>query len=467
TEYSETTYMTKTLENAAGCDSVVVFDLWVNDLITETFPVSICEGDSVWIFDNDTLVKTEGIYQRMYTTASGADSLAAYNVEVRLRTYENTVATINAGESFPWHGKEYSKPVSVRDTLVNAEGCDSICTLELTVIGQLTYTVRFENPDGSELQTYQLALGSIPVFDGTPTRENEGDEYNWYEFTFTNWIDSDNKTYAEGTALPAVTGDATYTAQYKKDLYINLQERKDADYYTNFSNLYNGERTATATLERKFDRGQWATLCLPFDVTAAVMGVVGMSGRVFEFSYTEGDLESGITLYFSQAKRLDAGKGYIVNANAKLAQKDKFVFPGVTVNTDADNNSNYNVSNLEGYKTKGVVYMVGTLRTGVVKGAEDDGNFYFGLSNNTIKKANAAGTNLLAYRGIFRSTESLQAGCRVRIVAESEGGEIVGELEVVDGELEDVNTPKKYVQDGILYIIRNGVRYTAQGQRLE
>nr|MCR4664950.1 hypothetical protein [Paludibacteraceae bacterium] len=330
------------------------------------------------------------------------------------------------------------------------------------------YTVRFKNPDGSELQTCKLALGSTPVFDGTPTRENEGDEYNWYEFTFTNWIDSDNKTYAEGTALPTVTGDATYTAQYKKDLYINLQEKKDADYYTNFSDLYNGEKAATATLERQFKQGQWATLCLPFDVKAAVLGVVGLTGRVFEFSYTEGDLESGITLYFSQAKKIDAGKGYIVNANAKLAQKDKFVFPGVTVKTAADIASSFNVLNLEGHRTSGVVYLVGTLRTGTVKGTEDNGSFYFGLSNNTIKKANeTSGTNLLAYRGIFRSTESLQAGCRVRIVAESEDGEIVGELEVVDGELEDVNTSKKYVQDGILYIIRDGVRYTAQGQRLD
>ena len=133
TVYKETTYITKNLKNAAGCDSTVVFDLWVNDLITNTVPVTFCEGDSAKIFDTDSIVKTEGIYQRMYKAASGADSLVAYNVEVLRRTYENTVVTINPGESYKWHGTEYSLPVSLRDTLVNAEGCDSVCTFELTL----------------------------------------------------------------------------------------------------------------------------------------------------------------------------------------------------------------------------------------------------------------------------------------------------------------------------------------------
>ena len=379
---------------------------------------------------------------------------------VTLPTPEKTGFTFNG-----WYTEETG------GTLKGTGGANVIIAGDITLHAQWTangYTIRFENPDGELLQESEMSIGSIPSFGGTPERQNEGDEYNYYVFTFTGWADSENNTYAAGIQLPAVTQNATYTAQYSEDLYINLQEKKDADYYTNFSDLYNGKKAATATLERTFTRGQWATLCLPFNVTAGLMGSIGMTGRVFEFSYAEGNLESGITLYFSQAKKIDAGKGYIVNANTKLAQKDKFVFPGVTVKTDADIASSFNVLNLEGHRSSGVVYLVGTLRTGTVKGTEGNGNFYFGLSNNTIKKANETeGTKLLAYRGIFRSTESLQTGCRVRIVAESEDGQIVGELEVVDGELEDVNTPKKYMQNGILYIERNGVRYTAEGQKVE
>ncbi len=467
TEYSETTYLTKTLENAAGCDSVVVFDLWVNDLITETFPISICEGDSMWIFDNDTLVKTEGIYQRMYTAASGADSLVAYNVEVRLRTYENTVATINAGETFPWHGKEYSKPGLVRDTLVNAEGCDSICTLELTVVGSLTYTVRFENYDGSELRTYELEQGAIPSYEGTPEREKDGDEYNWYEFTFTGWADSQNNFYGKDDALPAVTQDTVYTAQYKKDLYIILQEQKDDDFYTNFSNKYNGERATKAWLNRQFTRSKWATLCLPFNVPSALLTNLSMKGRVYEFCYTKGDIEAGFTLYFAQATKLEAGKGYIVNANAALAKRTQFEFPGVIVNTDVDIQSEFNIANLEGYNSEGSVYLIGTLRKGRVYGS-NTGSYYMGLKDNRIYYPNAEqGTVVNAYRGIFFNKGEEMQATRVRIVAEGEDGEIVSELEVIDGRIEDASSTRKFVRDGILYIERNGIVYTAQGQRVD
>lgn len=41
-------------------------------------------------------------------------------------------------------------------------------------------------------------------------------------------------------------------------------------------------------------------------------------------------------IYFATAQSIEAGKGYIVNANAKLALKTSFVFPNVTINTDSD-----------------------------------------------------------------------------------------------------------------------------------
>ncbi len=464
--YTATVYQRDTLVNAVGCDSIVILDLRVNDLLDSTLYVTFCEGDSMEIF-GDTLVKDDGIYQRMCRASTGADSLVAYVVTLIPRTYENTVATIRPGETFPWHGNRYGTPVSLRDTLVNAEGCDSICTLELTVVGSLTYTVRFENYDGSELRTYELEQGAIPSYEGTPEREKDGDEYNWYEFTFTGWADSQNNFYGKDNALPAVTQDTVYTAQYKKDLYIILQEQKDDDFYTNFSNKYNGERATKAWLNRQFTRSKWATLCLPFNVPSALLTNLNMKGRVYEFCYTKGDTEAGFTLYFAQAKMIEAGKGYIVNANAILAQRAQFEFPGVTVNTDVDIQSRFDIANLEGYNSEGSVYLIGTLRKGRVYGS-NTGSYYMGLKDNRIYYPNAEqGTVVNAYRGIFFNKGEEMQATRVRIVAEGEDGEIVGELEVVNGGLEDAATPRKYVQDGILYIIRDGARYTVQGQRID
>ncbi len=70
-----------------------------------------------------------------------------------------------------------------------------------------------------------------------------------------------------------------------------------------------------------------------------------------------------------------------------------------------------------------------------------------------------------AYRGFFRSDVPVNAS-RVRIIAD---GETVTELEVMNGEedLHEVQTARKYIENGILYIERNGITYTAQGQRLD
>ena len=54
---------------------------------------------------------------------------------------------------------------------------------------------------------------------------------------------------------------------------------------------------------------------------------------------------------------------------------------------------------------------------------------------------------------------------RVRIVVE---GETVTELEVMNGEadMQDIQPARKFINNGILYIERNGKTYTAQGSEL-
>ena len=340
-------------------------------------------------------------------------------------------------------------------------------TVNLYAVWSLDYvTVTFANPDGSELQSYQLSIGDVPAYEGTPVQENEGDEYNYFMYTFAGWIDGDNNSYGASDALPAVTGDITYTAQYNKNLFIVLQEDRDADYYTAFSDKYNGERATTVTLNRQFSQGKWATLCLPFNVNTALISALGMSNRVYEFKYTKGSETEGLTLYFSQAKKIEAGKGYIVNANSTMAKKTSFVFPAVVINTEADINSGFDISNLEGYNSQGTVYLVGTLRTGLLLGSQT-GSRYMGLKDNKIYYPNTAqGTSVRAYRGIFRNTEDAPVS-RVRIVVEGEDGEMVDELEVVNGEIEDTDTTRKVILNGILYIERNGELFDAQGKRLE
>lgn len=255
-------------------------------------------------------------------------------------------------------------------------------------------------------------------------------------------------------------------------LDIVLQENEDAQYYDRFAGDYNGVTVKTATLNRQFTNGKWATLCLPFDLKKGQMMSLGMYGRVFEFRYAE-TTDATLVTYFAVAQSVEAGKGYIVNANARLAQKNSFVFANVTIDTSADNGD---IATLQGYNDgsgRSLISLVGTLRTGILQGS-----MFLGMKDNKLYYPNSAtGTAVRAYRGFFSSGTAIEDGGeeeplapqRVRIVVE---GEPMGELEIVNGELfhaggDDRAPIRKFVDNGVLYIERNGVRYDAQGKIID
>ena len=147
----------------------------------------------------------------------------------------------------------------------------------------------------------------------------------------------------------------------------------------------------------------------------------------------------------------------------------------MTINTDADNGD---ITSLSGYNDnsgRGNLYLVGTLRTGLLQGSTG-GNTYMGLKDNKLYYPNLnTGTAIRAYRGFFRNNwigvgggEEFDAQ-RVRIVVE---GETITELEVMNDEIfsagGDDRAPSvhKFIDHGILYIRRNGKTYTAQGAEL-
>ena len=289
-------------------------------------------------------------------------------------------------------------------------------------------------------------------------------------YGFVQW--SDGST--DNPRTLTLTQDTVITALFESvqpelPMDIILQETETNAYYDQFADDYEGVKVNTATLNRQFKQGVWSTLCLPFNVGSGLMTALSLRGRVYDFYHAEADLEEGgkVTLYFSQAKSMVAGRCYIVNANAKLAAIESFVFNAVTIDLTADKVSDLMVTDaydgLDGHNDgTGTLSLIGTLRNGKVLSSEK--GRYFGLSNNQIREANTTtGTTLRAYRGIFRSTIPVNAA-RVRIVVE---GEPVTELEIIRDETQPSDEAQKFIHKGVLYIERNGKIYNAQGMRIE
>lgn len=71
----------------------------------------------------------------------------------------------------------------------------------------MSYDITFANLDGNGAsQTIQVEYGTAPVCPVTPAKVNGCESYEW-----TGW---NNGTYSAGASLPAVTGNATYTASF-------------------------------------------------------------------------------------------------------------------------------------------------------------------------------------------------------------------------------------------------------------
>ena len=77
------------------------------------------------------------------------------------------------------------------------------------------YTIIFQNEDGTVLQKQRVTIGTVPVFNGTPTREPDAQ----YTYTFKAW----------DRTIVAATEDTTYTASYTKALRTYIVTFEDLE----------------------------------------------------------------------------------------------------------------------------------------------------------------------------------------------------------------------------------------------
>ncbi len=124
-------------------DTLYVFTATYFDAPHVYIDKTICEGEEAgaeWGFANHT---ESGAYTRKGISAvTGCDSITTLNLTVLPRLYSTTEETICSGTSFEFNGKQYNKTGVYVDTLPSlVTGCDSIAKLVLTVNAPITETV--------------------------------------------------------------------------------------------------------------------------------------------------------------------------------------------------------------------------------------------------------------------------------------------------------------------------------------
>jgi len=129
---------TFTLTNAAGCDSVVTLDLTINNSTTGTDVQTACDSYT-WI-DGNTYTASNNTATHTLTNAAGCDSVVTLDLTINNSNTGTDVQT--ACDSYTWiDGNTYTASNNTATfTLTNTVGCDSLVTLDLTILNSSTGT---------------------------------------------------------------------------------------------------------------------------------------------------------------------------------------------------------------------------------------------------------------------------------------------------------------------------------------
>ena len=115
TTYTTTGIYTDTLVAANGCDSILIIDLTVNPVATSTITQTICAGDSIVVAG--TTYNTTGIYTDTLVAANGCDSILTIDLTVNPAATSTITQTICAGDSIVVAGTTYDATGIYTDTL--------------------------------------------------------------------------------------------------------------------------------------------------------------------------------------------------------------------------------------------------------------------------------------------------------------------------------------------------------------
>ena len=130
-----------TITTSAGCDSIVTITVTELSAINGSFNQTICFGDSL-IFNGVTYNASNPIGIDTLTSVSGCDSVVTITVTELAQISGNYNQAICPGGSFTYNGVVYdTNNLSGTAILIASNGCDSIVSINVTILAQLSGTL--------------------------------------------------------------------------------------------------------------------------------------------------------------------------------------------------------------------------------------------------------------------------------------------------------------------------------------
>jgi PKD repeat protein len=225
---------TQTFTNAAGCDSVVTLDLTINNSTTGTDTQVACDS-YLWI-DGNTYSVSNNTAIVTLNNAAGCDSVVT--LDLTINNSNTGTDTQVACNTFVWiDGNTYSASNNTATfTLTNTAGCDSVVTLDLTINNSNTgidtqvacdtlvwidgNVYSASNNTATFTLTNTAGCDSVVTLDLTINVSTSSTDTQVACDTFT-WIDGNTYTASNNTATQTFTNAAGCDSIVTLDLIIN------------------------------------------------------------------------------------------------------------------------------------------------------------------------------------------------------------------------------------------------------
>lgn len=189
------TYIDSSL-NSIGCDSFLTIYLTINKSSSGTLNATACNG--FYTPDSSEFFSTPGIHTFLVPNGSGCDSLVTLNLTL---LNSNTSIFDTACESYiSPSGKIWTVPGLYRDTIANSNGCDSILFIDLTLLEHTEASIirtscgSYTSPSGKYIWTRS------GVYFDTVTNKLGCDSILFIRLSILNLdLQIDTQKYANGT----------------------------------------------------------------------------------------------------------------------------------------------------------------------------------------------------------------------------------------------------------------------------